>query len=188
MVVEAAVATSSAIAAHSLALLAFGLDSLIELASAGVLIWRLTIELRAGLDFNEAVEERARKIAGALLFALAGYVTLAAGWNLWNRVGAEFSLAGLLVALIAIPSMYSLARAKLRIADKLDSRALRADAFEAVACAYLAIVVVLGLAAQYAFHAWWLDSLTAFGIVGLLIREGREAWRGDSCAPSSTCA
>ena len=110
---------------------------MIELASAWVLIWRLTIELRAGLNFNEAVEERARKIAAALLLALTGYVTLAAGWNLWNCVGTAFSLAGLLAALIAFPSMYSLSLAKGHIAEKLDSRSLRADAVEAIACAYL---------------------------------------------------
>src|SRR5258707_12831204 len=95
MTIEAAVAIGSGIAAGSLALMAFGIDSLIELASAAVLVWRLTVELRHGKAFAEKAEKTASRIGGALLFALAAYVVGVAGWKLWMRQGPEFSLPGL---------------------------------------------------------------------------------------------
>jgi divalent metal cation (Fe/Co/Zn/Cd) transporter len=179
MLLEAAVAIGSGIAARSLSLIAFGADSLIELASAMVLLWRLRVELRHGEDFPEAVERRASRIAGALLFALAAYVVASAAYGLWRREGQEFSIAGLVITALAIPIMWWLAKAKLRVADQLGSRALRADAVESIACGYLAGAVVIGLLVQAATNAWWVDSVTALAIVGFLIKEGLEAWRGD---------
>jgi hypothetical protein len=97
MTIEAVVAISSGVAADSLTLTAFGIDSLIELASAAVLLWRLTVELRYGRLFAETAERTASRAGGALLFALAVYVVVSAGWKLWTRQGAEFSLPGLLI-------------------------------------------------------------------------------------------
>ncbi len=91
MVVEAVVAVASGIAAGSVLLLACGLDSVIQLASAGVLIWRLSVELRRGQEFSENAERLASRIGGGLLFALAIYVVTSAAWSLWTRYGAEFS-------------------------------------------------------------------------------------------------
>ena len=176
MAVEATVAVASGIAAGSVTLIAFGLDSLIELASAGVLIWRLSCELRFGREVSEAAERFARRIAGGLLFALAAYVVAAAVWSLWRGEGADFSSPGLLVALVAIPIMLVLARRKLALADRLGSRALRADAAESIACLWLSLVVVIGLAAQLALGAWWIDPVTSLAIVWFLVKEGREAW------------
>jgi len=119
MVVEAVVALASGIAAGSLVLVAFGLDSVIELVSAGVLVWRLSIELRNGEAFSEHAERIASRIGGALLFALAAYVVVAAGWNLWWGAGEEFSWPGLIVTLLAIPVMRYLAVRKLDLAEKL---------------------------------------------------------------------
>ena len=130
MAVEAAVAVASGIAARSITLVAFGLDSVIELASAGVLIWRLSTELKFGREVSEGAERIARRIAGGLLFALATYVVVAAGWSLWRGGGEAFSWPGLAVALLSIPIMLALARGKLALADQLGSRALRADAAE----------------------------------------------------------
>jgi len=186
MTVEAAVATGSGIIAHSLTLVAFGIDSVIELASAGVLMWRLTVEIKQGRELSEAAEERASKIAGALLFALALYVVGSALWSFRHHQGAEFSVLGLLVALIAIPTMYMLSKAKIQVADGLGSRALRADAVEAITCGYLSIVVVVGLVAQALLHVWWVDGVTSLAIVYFLVKEGREAWEGDEC--NGSCA
>jgi divalent metal cation (Fe/Co/Zn/Cd) transporter len=177
LVVEAVVALASGVMAHSISLTAFGVDSLIELASASVLIWRLNVELRRGQSFAEAAERTASRIGGALLFALAAYVVVAAGWSLWTRQGAEFSWPGLLVSLAAIPIMWLLSRHKLRLADALGSRALRADAVESITCGWLSFVVVLGLLAQLALGGWWVDAVTSLVIVGLLVKEGREAWK-----------
>src|SRR6516225_5598439 len=161
------------------AAIAFGVDSVIELASAGVLIWRLTVELRRGASFARAAELRASRIGGALLFALAAYVVVAAGWSLWTRQGAEFSSLGMLVSLAAIPVMWLLSWRKLRVAEALGSRALRTDAVESITCGWLSFVVLIGLLAQMALGAWWVDAVNSLVIVWLLVKEGREAWQGE---------
>ena len=177
LLIEAAVAIGAGIAARSITLLAFGIDSLIELTSAGVLIWRLAVELRRGQSFAESAERMASRIGGALLVALSAYVVVAAGWGLWTQKGQAFSWAGLVVALMAMPIMWVLARRKLRIAAALGSRALRADAVESITCGWLSFTVVIGLMAQLVLGAWWIDSVTSLVIVSLLVKEGWEAWK-----------
>jgi divalent metal cation (Fe/Co/Zn/Cd) transporter len=181
MTIESAIAIGTGIIAHSISLTAFGIDSLIELASAGVLIWRLSVELKHGRSFSENAERIASKIAGGLLFALAAYISAVAAWGLRTREGDAFSWAGLFVTLLAIPIMYLLARRKLAVAAKLGSRALRADAVEAITCGWLSFVVVLGLLAQLALNAWWVDSMTSLAILWLVVKEGCEAWKGEEC-------
>ena len=181
MAIEAVVAIAAGIAAHSITLTAFGLDSVIELISAGVLIWRLGVELKHGKEFSETAERRASKIGGGLLFALAAYVVLSAAWSLWNGSGEEFSMVGLVLALAAIPIMYLLAKRKIHLAERIGSRALRADAVESITCGWLSFVVVIGLAAQYLVGAWWIDAVTSLGILWFLVKEGREAWIGEEC-------
>jgi divalent metal cation (Fe/Co/Zn/Cd) transporter len=181
MVIEAAVAVTSGIAAGSLTLLAFGIDSFIELASACVLVWRLDIELRHGQAFAEQAERTASRIGGGLLFGLAAYVVIGAGWKLWTGQGAEFSLPGLAVSVLAIPIMYYLSRQKLHVATALGSRALRTDAVESITCGWLAFVVVGALLAQLILGAWWVDPVASLAVVWFLIREGREAWEGNEC-------
>jgi divalent metal cation (Fe/Co/Zn/Cd) transporter len=181
MVIEAAVGLWSGLSAGSVSLLAFGIDSLIELASAAVLIWRLDLELHRSQRFTEQAERTASRLAGALLTALACYVVVAAGWKLATSTGQHFSLPGLVVTALAVPVMYSLARRKIAVADMLDSRAMRADAMESVACGWLSLVVVIGLLVQVLTGAWWVDAVTSLGIVWFLIKESREAWRGECC-------
>jgi divalent metal cation (Fe/Co/Zn/Cd) transporter len=184
MTVEAAVSIAAGITANSLVLIAFGLDSVIELASAGVLIWRLSVELRHGQKFSERAERIASRVGGALLFFLAIYITAVAVWRLLNGTGEEFSWPGFIVALIAIPAMRYLARRKIDIAEKIGSRALRADAIEAVTCGWLSFVVVVTLAAQWLIGAWWLDAVGSLAIVWFLVKEGREAWTVGECGCS----
>jgi divalent metal cation (Fe/Co/Zn/Cd) transporter len=186
MTVEAGVSIWAGVTAGSLVLLAFGLDSVIELASAGILMWRLSLELRHGQRSSERAERKASRIGGALLFVLATYVTTAAVWHLYNRTGEEFSWPGFTVALIAIPAMRNLARRKIAIAEKIESRALRTDAMEAVTCGWLSLVVVVSLAAQWLIGAWWIDGVGSLVIVYFLVKEGREAWSGAECG--SCCA
>jgi divalent metal cation (Fe/Co/Zn/Cd) transporter len=181
MTVEAAVAIAAGTAAASITLLAFGIDSVIELISAGVLIWRLSVELRRGKTFSEDAERIASRIGGALLFALAAYVVASAAWSIWNRHGETFSVPGLAVTIAAIPIMYLLARRKLAIADQLGSRALRADAVESITCGWLSLVAALGLIVQLLIGAWWIDAVTSLAIVWLLVKEGREAWNQAAC-------
>jgi len=180
MLIEAAVAIGAGVAARSLSLITFGADSLIELVSAGVLLWRLNVELRQGAAFPERVEHRARSISAALLFVLAAYVVVTAAYGLWRREGQEFSTPGLVLTILAIPVMWWLAGAKMRVADHIGSRALRADAVESITCGYLSGVVVVGLLIQLLMPIWWwVDSVTSLAIVVLLIKESCEAWKGE---------
>jgi divalent metal cation (Fe/Co/Zn/Cd) transporter len=181
MIIEAVVAVFSGVVAGSVVLLAFGLDSLIELISAGVLIWRLTVELRRGRDFSESTERQASRIGGGLLFALAAYVVASAAWSFWTREGAEFSFAGLAISVLAIPIMRYLARRKITLAERLGSPAMRADAVESITCGWLSFVVVVSLVAQAAVGIWWIDAVGSLAIVWLLVKEGQEVWAGDEC-------
>jgi divalent metal cation (Fe/Co/Zn/Cd) transporter len=178
MGIEAAVAIGAGVAAHSITLLAFGIDSLIELTSAVVLIWRLTVELRRGQTFAESAERAASRIGGALLFALSAYIVAAAGWSLWTREGQVFSWPGLLISLAALPIMWALSQRKLRLADALGSQALSTDAVESITCGWLSFAAVIGLITQLLLGPWWIDAVTSLVIVWLLVKEGREAWQG----------
>jgi len=181
MLIEALVAIGSGVIAGSLTLTAFGLDSVIELTSAGVLIWRLNEELRRGEAFSSHAELIASRSGGALLSALAVYVVLGAAWSLWTHHGAEFSVTGLIVAAAAMPIMYSLARRKVTVARQLGSRAMRADAVESMTCGWLSLVVVVGLLVNLLLAAWWIDAVTSLGIVWFVVKEAREAWSGEDC-------
>ncbi len=179
LLIEAAAGLGAGVAAGSLTLVAFGADSVIEALSAGVLIWRLTVEIKDDELFPERVERRAARIAAALLFLLALYAVASAAWGLLRGSGQLFSPLGLAVALAAMPLMILLSRAKTGIAERIGSRALRADAAEAMACAYLSAVVVIGVGAQWLIGASWIDGVTALALAPFLVREGWEAWRGD---------
>jgi divalent metal cation (Fe/Co/Zn/Cd) transporter len=181
MTIEAGVAIAAGVVAGSLSLMAFGLDSVIELISAFVLIWRLSVELRRGQAFSENAEQLASRIGGALLFALAAYVVGSAAWSLWTGHGQRFSAPGLAVTAAAIPVMYFLAKRKLKVAEAIGSRAMRADAVESITCGYLAVVVVAGLVVEFFTGLWWVDAVTSLAIVWFLVKEGREAWAGEEC-------
>jgi divalent metal cation (Fe/Co/Zn/Cd) transporter len=174
MTIEAVIAIGSGIAADSLTLMAFGIDSLIELASAIVLVWRLAVELRHGQTFAESAERTASRIGGTLLFALAAYVVTSAGWKFWTQQGADFSLPGLIISVLAIPTMYFLSRRKLQLANALGSRALRADAIESITCGWLAFVVVGALVACSAMPRWCLVGGRGSFPGGCLVRSPRR--------------
>jgi divalent metal cation (Fe/Co/Zn/Cd) transporter len=181
VLVEAAAGIASGIQAHSVSLLAFGTDGAIEAASASLLLWRLNVELQHGRHVSEAAERHASRIGGGLLFALAAYVVIAAAWSLWTGRGEEFSVLGTMITAATIPAMYLLSRQKLEIAGRIGSRALRADAMESITCGWLSLIVLIGLLVQLVTGAWWVDAITSLGIVWFLIKEGREAWKGEPC-------
>jgi divalent metal cation (Fe/Co/Zn/Cd) transporter len=139
----------------SLLLEAFGIDSVVELFSAAVLLWRLKVEVRgdAGLERVEAVERRAAKLVGSTLYVLAVYVALNSAYGLFispRLTDTHESAWGIVIGLVAKVGMPILAGYKLRIAARLNSRALRADAMESITCGYLSIVLMVGLAASLA--------------------------------------
>jgi len=183
MIIEAGVSIIAGIGARSLLLVAFGIDSGIELISAIVLFRRLKTESFGGLTGAEAlekVERKAARIGGALLYLLSAYVTVQAIYGLLSGHSAEKSWLGIAIAIIAAGGMPFLAKAKLRIADQIESRALRADAMETLTCGYLAWVLLAGLLTNAFVHWWWVDSAASLAIVPLLLREAKEALTG-SC-------
>ena len=184
MAIEAAVALAAGIIARSLLLVAFGIDSAIELASAVVVFRRFRIELHEKFAGNQedakGIERKTAPIAGYLLLLLSAYVLVQAVFGLVTRHAAETSPLGIAVAIIAAIGMPFLAQAKFRIANRIKSRSLRADAMETLACGYLAWVLLVGLGLNAITHWWWIDSVAALAIVPLLIREGWESVSGSS--------
>ncbi len=185
MMIEATVSIGAGIAAGSLLLVAFGIDSVIEFISASVLFWRLGKEARAEAKDKasiERLERKAGRISGYLLYALSGYVVLQAIYGFTHKHNADTSYLGIAVAVIAALGMPLLAKAKIRVADEIGSKALRADAMETFTCGYLSWVLLAGLVFNTLLHWWWLDAAASLVIVPLLVKEARVAMTGEcSC-------
>jgi divalent metal cation (Fe/Co/Zn/Cd) transporter len=175
MLVECGVSIYAASAAHSAALLAFGSDSFVELLSASVVLAQC-------LPNVSIPERRANWLAGALLFLLAVIVAATAIAALALRVKPETSAIGMAITVAALIAMPLLAWLKRREARRTGHRALAADAVQSATCAYLALVTLVGLAANAILHIAWMDSVAALVAVPILIQEGRAAWWGQSCA------
>jgi divalent metal cation (Fe/Co/Zn/Cd) transporter len=181
-VIEAVVALASGAAADSIALIGFGLDSVIEVAAAAVLLWRLSLETR-GVDGEELerAEQTVRRFVGGTFLALAAYVSGQAGVSLWMRAAPAESLVGIALAVASLVVMPLVAWGKLRAAREIGSAALRAEAKETLACSYLSFALLAGLAANAAAGWWWADPAAALAMVPWLIREGLEGIRGETC-------
>ena len=188
MLVEAAGSIGAGLLASSTLLLAFGIDSVIELVSAGVLYKRLKIEADGGdVQEIERVERSSGRVCGILLFLLAGYVVAISVYKLFHQGAAQESYLGLAIAIVAAVGMPILARAKIRSAEEIGSRALRADAMETFTCGYMSWVLIAGLGANALFHWWWLDGVGALVLVPFLIKEGREAITGECLCDGGAC-
>ena len=187
MTIEGAASLLLGWASKSLLLEAFGFDSIIELFSATVLLWRLRIEASGRADEAqvEAVEHRASRLVGYTLYFLVVYVVFNSAYGLFiaHRVTDTHESAwGILIGLVAKIGMPILAGYKLKVAARLNSRALRADAIEAITCGYLSIVLMIGLAATRILGWWWLDGVAALALIPFLIKEARAAIEGeDTC-------
>ncbi len=187
MTIEGAASLLLGWASKSLLLEVFGIDSIIELFSASVLLWRLRIEASGRADEArvEAVEHRASRLVGYTLYFLVAYVVFNSAYGIFiaHRVTDTHESAwGILIGLVAKIGMPILAGYKLKVAARLNSRALRADAIEAIVCGYLSIVLMVGLAATRILGWWWLDSVAALALIPFLIKEARAAIEGeDAC-------
>lgn len=156
---EAIVALLSGMAAGSIALVGFGLDSVVEVSSALVIVWRLTRQ-GADAEANERAERRAVRLIALTFFVIAAYVTYdAAAKLLGMSAEPEHSTVGLVLVALSLVVMPALAWAKRRVAAGLESVALKADAAETQLCTYLSAVVFVGLAANSLFGWWWMDPL-----------------------------
>lgn len=176
-VLEAAVALWSGIEASSAALIAFGLDSVVELFAGGVLIWHLSREWKAAE--NEAAERRAHRLLGITFFLLTGYITIQSTATLagWLRRPEE-SLVGIVLVVASAAVMTVLYVRKREIARRLRSPALRAEAVETLVCDVQDLTVLVGLGLNAVAGWWWADPIAALALIPLLLREGWEGVSG----------
>ena len=179
--VEGIVAVGAGIAAGSIALIGFGVDSFVETISGAVIIWRLLAETRGHHDDEtmERIEQRAERTVGIAFLLLAAYVGFESVRTLINQEAPDASPVGIALTAVSIVVMLWLARAKRRIGEALGSRAMLADAQQTYACWYLSVVTLAGLALNAVLGFWWADPVAALGITVLLVREGIEALRGE---------
>ncbi len=175
--VEAVVAFWAGVQAGSVAILAFGLDSIVELLAGGVLVWRL----RADRDEEEAeaAERRAQRLVGLTFFLLAIYILLHSGASLLGWLPEpEPSLVGVAIVVASAVVMAVLYVGKMRIATRMQSRALRAEAMESLFCDLQDLTILVGLGLNSLFSWWWADPVSALVLVPFFIKEGRENLSG----------
>jgi divalent metal cation (Fe/Co/Zn/Cd) transporter len=184
-VAEFAVALAAGLAAGSIALVGFGLDSLIELASGTVVVWLFTGRRIAD---PERSERRARRLIAAAYLLLAAYIAVAAGVDLATGARPDASWLGIALAAVSAVTMPPLARAKRRVGDALDSRATVAEGGQNMLCAYLALALLVGLSANALLGAWWADPLAALAIAAVAAREGIAGWNAETACGCGTQA
>jgi divalent metal cation (Fe/Co/Zn/Cd) transporter len=170
---EAIISIGAGIAAGSIALVGFGIDSVIEVSSGAVLLWRLVS--------GEHREQLALKLVGVSFLALAAYVAIDAVTTLLFHEAPEASYVGIGLAILSLIVMPLLASAKRKVASSLKSQAMRADSRQTDICAYLSAILLLGLGLNALFGWWWADPVAGLVMVPIIAKEGIEALRGDTC-------
>jgi divalent metal cation (Fe/Co/Zn/Cd) transporter len=173
---EAVVAVGAGWLASSIALVGFGVDSLIESFSGAILLWRL-----ASPAHDESRERLALKLVSISFFLLAAYVCFEAGKSLIASELPKASVPGIVLAVVSLIVMPVLARAKRRVAANIASHALVADSRQTDICAYLSAILLGGLALNALFGWWWTDPVAALIMVPIIAREGFKAWQGEVC-------
>jgi divalent metal cation (Fe/Co/Zn/Cd) transporter len=181
--VEAAVAIAAGAVAGSVALIAFGADSVIEALAGIIVLWRFA----AGRADSERAERRAQQLIAITFWLVAAYVTVDATVSLATGDHPASSPVGIGLSIVTLIAMPVLANAKASIARGLDSRAGRSESRQNLLCAYLSAALLVGLTLNAAFGWWWADPATALLIAAVAAREGRETWRGGSCCIDGCC-
>jgi divalent metal cation (Fe/Co/Zn/Cd) transporter len=172
--IEATVAITAGVVAGSVALVGFGADSLIEAMAGLVVIWRL-----AGA--HAMSERRAQQMIAVSFYVLSAYVAVEAIRSLAAVDRPAVSWVGIGLSIVTLATMPPLATAKGRVADALGSSATKSESRQTMLCAYLSAALLVGLGLNALLGWWWADPLTALGIAGVAMKEGRDAWRGESC-------
>jgi divalent metal cation (Fe/Co/Zn/Cd) transporter len=181
MSVEGFVALLAGIVAGSIALVGFGLDSVVEGVASVIIIWRFT----GSRVLSETAELRAQKLVAIQFFILAPYVAIESLRALAGGTHAGVSVLGMALAVWSLVTMPLLGVAKQRIAEEIGSAATKGEGRQNVLCAYLAGALLIGLAGNAIAGAWWLDPIVGLLIAGVAVKEGLEAWRGDGCCVGS---
>ncbi|MFJ6167736.1 cation transporter [Micromonospora orduensis] len=174
-VVEAVVAITAGTMASSTALIGFGLDSVIEVASAAAVAWQFSG------PHHERRERAALRVIALSFFALAAYVSVESVRALLGADRAAHSTVGLVLAAVSLAVMPVLSAAQRRAGRELGSASAVADSRQTLLCTYLSAVLLGGLAVNSLFGWWWADPAAALVIAAVAVREGRDAWRGDAC-------
>jgi divalent metal cation (Fe/Co/Zn/Cd) transporter len=181
MTVEGGVAITAGVLASSIALVGFGLDSVIEGLASVIVIWRFT----GDRVFSHAAEERAQRLVAVSFFLLAPYVAVESARTLIEGDHAGTSALGIALAIGSLIFMPMLGIAKERLADRVGSAATKGEGRQNMLCAYLAAALLVGLLGNAALGAWWLDPLVGLLIAVVAVREGFESWRGEGCCVGS---
>jgi divalent metal cation (Fe/Co/Zn/Cd) transporter len=176
-VIEFAVAVGAGIAAGSVALVGFGIDSLIELLAGGVIVWLFS----GGRGSSRGAERSAQRLIAASYFVLVAFIVVESVRVVAGGHHPAVSWVGIGLAAVTAPTMPLLARAKRNVGRKLNSSATVSEASQNMICAYLSIALLGGLLANAVFGWWWADPLAGLAIAGVALKEGRDSWRGDSC-------
>jgi divalent metal cation (Fe/Co/Zn/Cd) transporter len=175
--IEFGIAVGAGVAAGSVALVGFGIDSAIEVLSGGVIVWLFS----GGRGVSEAAERRAQQLVAASYAILVAYIGVEAIRDLLGSHHPRASWIGLGLAAVTVVTMPLLARAKRRVGRQLSSAAAVREAGQNMICAYLSVALLVGLLANALLGWWWADPIAALVIAGLAAREGVESWRGESC-------
>ncbi len=184
MTIEGAVAITAGIVASSIALVGFGLDSVIEGVASVVIIWRFS----GHRVFSHAAEQRAQRLVAVQFFLLAPYVAFESVKALAGGEHPDVSWVGIALAAGSVILMPMLGIAKERLADQLGSAATKGEGRQNMLCAYLAAALFVGLVGNALFGAWWLDPAVGLLIAAVAVREGFETWRGEGCCVGSPLA
>lgn len=181
MTIEGAVGIAAGIVASSIALVGFGLDSVIEGLASAIVIWRFT----GSRVFSHVAEQRAQKLVALQFFLLAPYVAFESVKALVGAEHPDVSWVGIGLAVSAVILMPMLGIAKERLADQLGSAATKGEGRQNMLCAYLAGALLVGLLGNALLGAWWLDPTVGLLIAAVAVKEGRDAWNGEGCCVSS---
>lgn len=176
--IEGVAAIASGVAAGSIALIGFGVDSYVEVFAGGVIVWRLARD-RHGESLSAAAERRAVRLIAITFLLLAAGVGVESVRKLASGAEPDESLFGIGLAVVSLIVMPLLARAKRRVGEQLGSRAVTADATETTLCVWLSAILLIGLGANALFGWWWADPIAGLGIVYVAAREGVEHLRAD---------
>ncbi len=180
---EAALSIFFGTLAGSIALVGFGLDSVVESLSGLVLIWRLRKHGKISSEEEERVERKAMKFVAATFFILGLYILFQSVRKLALKEMPDTSIPGILIALASLVVMPILSVAKRKTGEEIRSGALIADSKETLACSFLSVALLAGLGLNYLFGWWFADAIAGIFIVLFLFHEGMEAWREVECAP-----
>jgi divalent metal cation (Fe/Co/Zn/Cd) transporter len=176
-VIEAVIAITAGLAAGSIALVGFGADSVVEGGAGIIVLWRFSARHSA----SEHAERRAQRLIAVSFFVIAAYIAIEATRTLVGGDHPDASWIGIGLAAVTLLTMPPLASAKAHVGNQLGSSATHSEGRQNLLCAYLSAGLLVGLGLNALLAWWWADPVAALLIAGVAVREGSEAWRGESC-------